>query len=40
MSAGERNLAIGNILDLEQLLPEAEALYRAIIVLHKDRDAD
>lgn len=37
MAAGNRNLAIGNVLDLEGLLPECEALYRTIILLHRSR---
>jgi hypothetical protein len=32
---GNQNLAIGNALDLEQLLPTAQALYRAAIALHR-----
>jgi hypothetical protein len=30
-----RNLAIGTILPLEEMLPEIEALYRVIIMLHR-----
>jgi hypothetical protein len=37
MAAGQRNLAIGHALDLEQLLPESEALYRTILMLHRSR---
>jgi hypothetical protein len=37
MTRGERNLAIGSALDLEQLLPECEALYRTNMLLHRSR---
>ena len=40
MAAGERNLAIGNILDLEHLLPECDALYRMVLLLHRSRDGE
>jgi hypothetical protein len=33
MHAGRRNLAIGTIAGLEQLLPEIEALYRTALIL-------
>ena len=33
-----QNLAIGNILDLERLIPECDALYRTILLLHRSRD--
>lgn len=36
LSRGERNLAIGTLLDLEQLLPQADALTRPIMALHRD----
>jgi hypothetical protein len=39
-SSSNRNRAIGTILDLEQLLPEADALYRAVLLLHRDRMLD
>ena len=35
MAAGERNLAVGNILDLERLRPECDALYRTVLLLHR-----
>ena len=38
MREGNKNLAIGNLLDLDRLLPEADALYRAAIVLHCKHD--
>ena len=37
---GNRNLAIGTLLDLEQLLPRAEALIGAIMALHRDNSCD
>jgi hypothetical protein len=33
-----RNLAIGHLLDLERILPECDALYRTIILLHRSGD--
>ena len=36
MADGEQNQAIGTILDLERLLPEATALYTAAIALHRN----
>lgn len=38
MRADKRNLAIGILLDLEQLLPEIDALYRTVRLLHRSRD--
>ena len=38
MRCNQRNLAIGTLLDLEQLLPEIDALYRTIMLLHRTRD--
>lgn len=38
MAARNQNLAIGHILDLERMLPECEALYRVILLLHRSRD--
>lgn len=32
---GNQNLAIGTILDLERILPECDALYRTIMLLHR-----
>ena len=40
MADGNRNLAMGTILDLETALPECTALYGAIIALHRSRLAD
>ena len=37
MAAGQQNLAIGTIYDLEQTLPECDALMRATLVLHRMR---
>ena len=34
---GERNLAIGCIIDLEHILPAAQALYGAAIALHRQQ---
>lgn len=34
---GNRNLAMGTVLDLEYLLPECDALYRTIMLLHRSR---
>lgn len=34
----KRNLAIGILMDLEQLLPEIDALYRVIRLLHGSRN--
>ena len=38
MAAGQQNQAIGTIIDLEQGLPECDALLRATLVLHRMRD--
>lgn len=35
MGQGQQNLAIGTILDLEQTLPAAQALYTAAVTLHR-----
>ena len=35
LAAGNRNLAIGNLLPLEQLLPTAQALLGASLALHR-----
>lgn len=35
MTQGEQNQAIGTILDFDQILPEAQALYAAAIALHR-----
>ena len=37
MAAGQQNQAIGTIIDLEQGLPECDALLRATLVLHRMR---
>jgi hypothetical protein len=36
MEAGEQNLAIGTVLEFERLLPEAQALFSAALVLHRN----
>jgi hypothetical protein len=38
MRNDKRNLAIGILMDLEQLLPEIDALYRTVRLLHRSRD--
>ena len=35
MRDGKRNLAIGTLLSLEQTLPEAQALFSTILLLHR-----
>ena len=35
MSQGQQNMAIGTILQLETILPEAQALFNAAIALHR-----
>lgn len=35
MVTGKRNLAIGTIVPLERSLPECEALFRTIMMLHR-----
>jgi hypothetical protein len=37
IAKGERNLAIGNLLDLEWLLPDAHALNGAVMALHRSK---
>lgn len=37
MQGGEQNQAIGTIIDFDRLLPEAQALYNAAMVLHRGR---
>jgi hypothetical protein len=39
MCDGQQNMAIGTILDLERILPECDALYRTIIMLHRSHDS-
>ena len=34
---GRQNLAIGTILDLETLLPECEALFRMVLMIHRSK---
>jgi len=36
MEAGHQNQAIGTVLEFEQLLPEAQALFAAALVLHRN----
>jgi len=36
VAAQHQNLAIGYLLDLGSLLPECDALYRTIILLHRE----
>lgn len=36
VAARNQNLAIGHLLDLGSLLPECDALYRTIILLHRE----
>ena len=36
MEAGQQNQAIGTVLEFEQLLPEAQALFSAALVLHRN----
>ena len=38
MRSDQRKLAIGILMDLEQLLPEIDALYRTIRLLHRTRE--
>ena len=38
MRSDNRKLAIGILMDLEQFLPEIDALYRTIRLLHRSRD--
>ena len=39
MCLNQQAMAIGTILDLERILPECDALYRTIIMLHRSRDS-
>jgi hypothetical protein len=39
MTEQRQNLAIGTIAELERILPECEALYRTIILLHRSSDS-
>lgn len=38
MDVGNQNLAIGTILDLEDLLPEMQQLFNTIMLLHKNSE--
>lgn len=38
MEQGQQNQAIGTIVDFDNLLPEAQALYNAAIALHRGRN--
>lgn len=40
MKDGHQNLAIGTAMDLERLLPEANALYTAAVTLHRNDRSD
>lgn len=40
MKEGKQNLAIGTALDLEKLLPEANALYTAAVTMHRNSAKD
>lgn len=35
MAGGYRNLAIGTLLPLEQIIPECDALMRTVLILHR-----
>jgi hypothetical protein len=39
MTEARQNLAIGTIGELERILPECDALYRTIMLLHRSRDS-
>ena len=39
MSEARQNLAIGTIAELERILPECDALFRTIMLLHRSRDS-
>ena len=39
MAEGKQNLAIGTIIDIERVLPDCEALYRTVLLLHRSRDS-
>lgn len=38
MDAGNQNLAIGTLLDFEDLLPEMQQLFSTIMLLHKNSE--
>jgi hypothetical protein len=40
LAARNQNLAIGHLLDLDRILPECDALYRTIILMHRSGDND
>jgi hypothetical protein len=39
MTEARQNLAIGTIAELDRILPECDALYRTIMLLHRPRDS-
>jgi len=39
MAEPDQNRAVGGIIDLERVLPECDALYRTILLLHRSRDS-
>lgn len=39
MADAKQNLAVGTVVELEQLLPECDALIRTILVMHRSRDS-
>jgi hypothetical protein len=39
MTEARQNLAIDTIAELERILPECDALYRTIMLLHRSRDS-
>ncbi len=39
MTEARQNLAIGTIAELERILPECDALFRTIMLLHRSRDS-
>lgn len=38
MALNQQNMAIGTISDLERILPECDALFRTVMLLHRSRD--
>jgi hypothetical protein len=39
MTEGNQNRAIGTILECERILPECDALFRTILLMHRSRDS-
>ena len=39
MTEARQNLAIGTIAELERILPECDALFHTIMLLHRSRDS-